>query len=56
VGAMYETAKHEPTLAEMLDDPIVQVLMQSDGVQASSLRPMLEQLAREGMLNPKPLP
>lgn len=44
---MYEKAITEPPLAELFDDPIVQLLMKRDGVVMSDLQPMLEQIHRE---------
>ena len=36
---------NEPTLSEMLADPIVQALMQADGVEASELEATLRSVA-----------
>ena len=36
---------YEPTLSEMLADPIVQALMQADGVEASELEATLRSAA-----------
>ncbi len=36
----------EPTLNEMLSDPLIETLMQADGVDLKTLRPMLCEVAR----------
>ncbi len=37
----------EPSLRDLLDDPIVKRLMQRDGVEAEKLRPYLEKLQQD---------
>jgi len=44
---MYEEAKQEPTLAEMFSDPIVQMLMERDGVLQADLEPVIRFLQAE---------
>ena len=36
----------EPTLDEMLADPLIESLMQADGVNADELRPALNEVAQ----------
>jgi hypothetical protein len=36
----------EPTLDEMLGDPLIESLMQADGVDADELRPALDEVAQ----------
>lgn len=40
-----KTSEHEPLLDELFADPIVQLLMQKDGVQERELRPLINQLS-----------
>ncbi len=37
----------EPTLAEMLADPVIQAAMQADGVDAAELKTLLDKVRRE---------
>lgn len=43
----YTSSLHEPLLDELFADPIIQLLMQKDGVAVDDLHPMLDWLARE---------
>jgi len=36
----------EPTLNEMLSDPLIEIVMRADGVDPQALRPMLCEVAR----------
>ena len=48
----------EPTIAEMLSDPIVGLLMERDGVTAEALRRLLDETRRRlkrGQSRPKPI-
>lgn len=38
---MFDTAKEEPTLHEILNDPIIRLLMLRDGVEPDDLLPKL---------------
>ena len=43
---IYETnPNHEPSVFDLLDDPITQLLMQRDGVERDSLAPLLDEVA-----------
>lgn len=44
---MYEEAKQEPTLAEIFSDPIVQMLMERDGVLRTDIEPVIRFLQTE---------
>ena len=44
---MYEEAKQEPTLAEIFSDPIVQMLMERDGVLRADIEPVIRFLQTE---------
>jgi hypothetical protein len=39
--------QREPTLNEMLADPLIKLLMRADGVDAETLRPQLNAVARK---------
>ena len=38
--------QREPTLSEMLSDPLIALVMRADGVDPNTLRPMLCEVAR----------
>jgi hypothetical protein len=40
----HEPHSHEPDVQELLDDPIAQLLMQTDGVQRAHLDPLLQEI------------
>lgn len=37
---MYEKAKIEPSIQEILDDPIIKMLMKTDGVEERDILPL----------------
>jgi hypothetical protein len=41
----------EPTFSELLDDPLVQLLMKSDGINAAALRSLLQDIRRASARN-----
>lgn len=41
----YTRRGEEPHIAEMMDDPIVKLLMKSDGVSVGALLPLIEQVS-----------
>ena len=43
--AFEKDLNHEPSIYELLDDPIAQLLMQRDGVERHALDPMLQEVA-----------
>jgi len=48
------TSQPEPLLDELLSDPIVQLLMKTDGVQEQELRPLINQLTESMNARAKP--
>jgi hypothetical protein len=50
------TCFEEPTLDELLRDPLTRQVMYADGVDTTALRAMFGVLAREIAARPKPLP
>ena len=40
------TCYDEPTLDDMLTDPLIETLMRADGVDAGELRPALDEIAQ----------
>jgi len=45
----------EPTLNEMLSDPLIRLVMRADGVDPEKLRPQLDAVARS-LVRPPSLP
>ncbi len=50
--SLYEEALHdpilgEPTLDELFQDPIMKMLMTTDGVSRTQLAPILEQISKQ---------
>ncbi len=41
------TDNEEPSIGEVINDPIVKMLMKKDGVKRESLMPILAQIAQE---------
>ena len=41
----YEKSGIEPNLDELMEDPIVQLLMESDGVSMSTLMPLIAEIS-----------
>lgn len=39
----YSKSGIEPTIAEVIDDPIIKLVMKSDGVSLGALLPLIEQ-------------
>jgi hypothetical protein len=42
----YASSEHEPLLDELFADPIIQLLMQKDGVQEQDLWPLIDRVAQ----------
>ncbi len=58
VHRRFETSRHdpEPTVAELLDDPVIHILMKRDGVDRAALEAVIRQGRERLGLEAQPAP